>query len=455
MRKTGMLSCLLIVAMLAGITGCSKKEEAMKEEVSMVSSPSEVFITRIIDCVDHSATVIDTMSKAADDAAKRIVQGGNIYVMDDETITRTGNETVKFMPGGGFQYPMHEDWGGFVAEACDRAGGLRRIQPVPLQGELSVLDVVLVATIELHPEEQFAQLSEYKKQGALIIVFGSKNSKIASLGDHLIDNGLEPGIVPVMEIAPGDTRGPIASIANVINLWTFTAEYVAAVTRQGKMPTLWQSMFVPGAAQRNKKIGDFMFHPDMRIMPVEPGILGSQYVTAVKGFLSGIKSSELGKFEEAGKLIAETKSSGHKVVAGIIGHFMTSQRRMPGFPVDLFTIVENDYGDEQLKRSSLAQGDVWFHIGYSMTPVRELAYAKEVDAKTICVFTPGPTDIGEGEPVTPDLSQVTVYIDPMWKHGDAVVEVPDYDTKILPPSGVVMSTCYWMIIGETLKAQSK
>jgi len=420
----------------------------------MTVSPSEVFITKIIECMDHSAGLLDVMAEAADAAAARVVEGGRIYVMDDETIHRTGEEKVKLMPGGGFEYPMHEDWGGFVAEACDRAGGLRHIQPVPIRGELTDKDVVMVGTLDLHPEDQYKQLSSYKDKGALIIVFGSRKSRIADLADFLIDNGLEAGLVPVMDVGRDGKIGPIAGIANVINMWAYTAEFVAAVTRQGKMPTLWQSMFVPGAAKRNEKIGEYMFHPDMRIMPVEPRNLGSQYIREVKSYLEKIRANELSKFPEAGKLCAGAISGGNKVVAGIIGHFMSSQRRMPGFPEGLFKIVENEYGSEQLKKAGLGKGDVWFHIGYSMYPERELKYAKEVGAKTVCVFTPGPIDIGEGWPVEPDLSLIDVYIDPYWKHGDAVVEVPDYDIKILPPSGVVMSTCYWMIIGETLAALS-
>ena len=122
---------------------------------------------------------------------------------------------------------------------------------------------------------------------------------------------------------------------------------------------------------------------------------------------------------------------------------------MPGYP-DLFTVKANLYGRDYLV-GVLGKGDTWLHVSYSYTPVQELSYAREVGAKTICVLTPGPTEVGEGTPVAPDMTTIDIYIDPYWKHGDAVVEVSGYDTKIIPPSGVVMITAYWMIIGETMK----
>ena len=186
----------------------------------------------------------------------------------------------------------------------------------------------------------------------------------------------------------------------------------------------------------------------MKIEPVEPGNLGRQYTSALQDFFGKIKTNELARFREAGKLSAETISGGRKVVASLIGHFMSSQRRMPGYP-EIFTIRENEYGSEQLE-GILESGDVWLHVGYSYYPERELNYAREVGAKTICVFTPGPTDIGEGWPVDADMSLIDIYIDPYWKHGDAVVNVPGYDVNIIPPSGVMMISCYWMLIGETM-----
>jgi len=41
-----------------------------------------------------------------------------------------------------------------------------------------------------------------------------------------------------------------------------------------------------------------------------------------------------------------------------------------------------------------------------------------------------------------------MFVDPFWRFGDAVVTVPGYDVKMLPPSGVIQSMMYWMLSGE-------
>jgi uncharacterized phosphosugar-binding protein len=438
------LSGVIFLVFAIALFGCSKKDSKVT-----TPGPSGEYISKVIESLNHTETILPDMKKAADDAASRWVDGGHLYITDDETFERTGKEAVKMFPGGGANYPMREDWGGFVAEACDRAGGFRQIQPVPVDGKLTAKDVVLAGTVELKPEAQADYLKKLKETGALIIVFGSKKAKSAAMGDYLIDNGLDAGLVPVMTVGKDKTIGQTALMANVINMWTFSAELIAAVNRLGKMPTLWQSMFVPGAADRNFRIEKMEFDPQVKVQPVEAGVLGLQFVKSARSDLENIKNNELDKFAQAGKLCAETIKSGNKVVASLVGHFMVAQMRMPDYP-NLFTVKANEYGADYLK-PILNKGDVFLHVGYSYTPVEELSLARQVGAKTIAVFTPGPTKIGEGTPVAPDMNQVDIYIDPYWKHGDSVVEVPGYDTKVIPVSGVVMITAYWMILGETVK----
>jgi uncharacterized phosphosugar-binding protein len=442
---------LCVAVSLALSMGCGKNEE--KKEA--MPNPADQYVTKVIACLDHTESILDSMRTPADVAAARWASGGHVYVTDDETIHRTGNEAVKALPGAtkGVVYPMSEDWGGFVAEACDRAGGFRHIQPVPVDLKVTRKDVVLAGTVELHPDDQVAQLKKLKKTGALVILFGSKDSKAATEADFLIDNGLAAGIVPVMNAGNDSTLiGPVAPMANVINMWTFSAELIAAMNRLGKMPTLWESMFMPGADKRNSGIEKMAFDKKAKIEPVEPGVLGKQFIDAARSCLFEMKKNELDKLALAGKTCADAISSGHKVVASVVGHFMVAQTRMPGYP-NLFTVKSNLYGRQYLE-GVLQKGDVFLHVGYSYTPAEELAFAREVGAKTVMVFTPGPTKPNEGTPVAPDMSMIDVYIDPYWKHGDSVVEVPGYDVKVIPVSGVVMISSYWMIIGETVRAMA-
>ncbi|MCE5251466.1 hypothetical protein LLG96_14730 [bacterium] len=435
-------ACFILLCLCLGAHGCSKKAET-----PAAVHPGDMFISAVIGCLDQSATQLDTMNKAAEAAAARAVKGGRIYVTDDETLTG-GTTDPAITKDGTYYLPINNTWGGFVTEAYGRAGGLTKIYLLPQEGKLTAQDVVLAGTMELNPEAQIKLLGVLKDMGAMVIVFGSRDSRAAGIADYVIDNGLAPGTSPVMHIGQDAVTGPIAGIANIIDMWVFTAEYVAALTREGKMPAMWQSMFVPGAAPRNKRVDEFTFHPDLTISPVEAGVLGRQYITAVKGFLENIRANEMNKFHDAGKLCAETILSGKKVEASLIGHFMASQQRMPEFP-HVFTVNENGFGPDHLN-GLLDPGDVWLHVGYSYYPEQELLMARAAGAKTICVFTPGPAVLGEGSPLTPDMGLIDIYIDPYWKHGDTTVNVPGYDINFIPPSGVVMTTCYWMLIGETV-----
>jgi len=68
------------------------------------------------------------------------------------------------------------------------------------------------------------QLKKLKDSGALIILFGSKQSKVVSSADFLVDNGLPSGVVPAMNAA-GDSAliGPVAPMA--IGPWHATQLY--------------------------------------------------------------------------------------------------------------------------------------------------------------------------------------------------------------------------------------
>jgi uncharacterized phosphosugar-binding protein len=395
-------------------------------------SPADQYITTMIDCIEHTQSILPGITAVADSAAHRSVNGGRIYVTDDEELA-------------------YEELGGFVSEATARAGGMIYNKRLGDTSEITANDIVLVATIDLAPEAQKEQIAELKEQGALVVVFGSDEAAVADEGDFLLTNNLGAGSVPVIDLGDGEATGPAANLANVINMWVFTSEYAGALTRLGKMPAFYQSIFVKGSAERNAMYSGKQFHDDMEVEPVEAGVLGMQYSDTVKGYFERMREEQLDNIAEAGEVCADAIKGGDDVILGVIGHFMKSQFRMPEAP-DFFDVNAEEYGDAYLA-DKLEEGDVWLHVGYSYTPVREIDYADEVGATIIAAFTPGPQR-GPGEYETyeviePDYDKIDIYINPYWKHGDAIVEIPGYDVNVCPPSGVVMVTTLWMVISET------
>jgi len=366
------------------------------------------------------------MAAAVDEAARRMAAGKEIFATDDETT------------------------GGFASEAAHRAGGLRHLKLLPLDGRVGRGDIVLAGTLDLNVEGQLEQFRRLKSESdPLIILFGSRDSKLARLADHLIDNGLPPGIVPVMRTGTGAKTGPMAGIANVANMWIFTAELVGALTRLGNMPSMYQSILVPGAREWNARVGGFKFHPDLKIPAVKAGVLGRSYLHSLRDSFSKIGSVEMKKFSDAGRLCAEALASGHRLLAGTLSHFMPTQARMEGFPKFFSWIDDNARAaDALIERAS--RGDVWLLIGYSYYPLEELKHLRRIGAKSVAIFAPGPAAFGEGVPVEIDRSLIDIYIDPNWRFGDGIVEVPGYGPKIVPVSGVIMASCYWMVLGEII-----
>lgn len=414
-----------------------------------MGTPSQQYITEIFNGIDHVRTKFQEIIKAAEKAAALIIEGGNLLITDDERARAKQDGEVKLLAAGDSAYPMHEEWGGFVAEACDRAGGFRQIKPV-YSADLRQGDVVLVGSLGIKIEEQKKHLQQLKEKGAYLILFASEESPLREICDATIGNGLKNGFNSLISI-PGrkEAVGPTANFANVIAMWTFTAELTAAFTRHGRMPAFWQALWLNGASKRNDRIGGSFFHEDLTPPPVTETFLGNRFLASLKDSFAGIERANINNLQAAGELAAESYSSGHKIITDIIGHFMSSQLRIPDFPADILTVYENQF-DETHLQDTVSAGDLWFHLGYSYYPLREIETVSRRGGKSVCVFTPGPTELGESPPVPVDIKVMDIYIYPYWRYGDSAVEVPGYDINICPSSGVIMGALYWMFIAETL-----
>lgn len=370
--------------------------------------------------LDHAlAGAADTMPRfvaAAEASADRLVAGGALWA------------------GGSMP--------GFEIEAYYRAGGVCLTQRLKPEQEVARGDVVLYALLGAGEEDDRREVSRLRQAGATVVLFGSALSPAARAATFAIATGLE-GHGLAVTLPDGRKMAPLDGVLNVANLWTYTAELVSALTRRGKMPTMFQSVMVEGARDRNKKYRPLRFHDDLKVDPIPAGQLGEAYLKGLRSHLATLLSpTGMAQLERAATLAATAKQAGHTLWAWMFGHYPPYVPGTPGDPGEWSAI------SGRVKAATLTEklkpGDLLLHIGYTAVPTEELAAAKQAGAKSIIVVA------GSADGKPPEgYDQADVWIDPGWVFGDAEISVPGYDIKVLPPSGVIEIAVFWMVVAET------
>ena len=80
-------------------------------------------------------------------------------------------------------------------------------------------------------------------------------------------------------------------------------------------------------------------------------------------------------------------------------------------------------------------------FGYYRRPREAYALAHRRGVRTVEVIS-GTDEPERGGP------QPDYVIRPSWPYGDSLVDVPGYDVKILPSSGIVQAAIYWAVVGS-------
>ncbi|MCX5759259.1 MAG: hypothetical protein NTU83_12275 [Candidatus Hydrogenedentes bacterium] len=167
-----------------------------------------------------------------------------------------------------------------VSEISGRAGGLMMIRPLkeerPAPG-----DVVLYAS------EAGAAIPEpLRDTQALVIVFGSKGERPEwpFFSNHAAETGVSP------------------PLANAIPAWLFSGELVAAFTRLGKMPVIYESIGTYGGIPRmaQYRSGEIAFHDDRQVPPMAAGVIANRFADAVKAMLERVEREERVQLDTTG-----------------------------------------------------------------------------------------------------------------------------------------------------------
>ena len=334
----------------------------------------------------------------------------------------------------------------FTSEGFIRSGGLMLAEEWRPQTRLSPDDTVILGWSGASPNQELELLRDLRASGALIVGIGPSSwaGADSQVGADLF---LERAILLSEAVtAPfGGEDYPLISLQNLVVLWTFTGEIVAALTRIGQMPAMYQSVLVAGARDRNAQFAGSRFHQTHQVPAMPPRQVGGDYLDAIGAILRALIEEEARAIERVGAVCAQVLNDGRVIHAGMISHFPVHQHGAPGDPLYMRRLERLD-GESpsvaELERE-LQLGDLFFFLGYYRRPTQAYQVARRAGARIVEVIT------GDGLDGQPPPDYV---IRPKWPFGDAVTRVLGYDVEILPSSGIVQAAVYWAVVAAIWQA---
>ncbi len=368
-------------------------------------SPCVKYFARLQTSLDQTRSQLPAITRSAESAAKRIVDGGSIYA-------------------GGSQPD-------FAPELLGRAGGLTGIHPVPASMKVQSGDVVLWGVRSIVNDDDRGRILQLRESGAMVVLFASaaQSPGSTSIADAFIDSGPERGLaLDQFKICPTD------SVINIINAWTWTGEFIGACTRLGKMPVVLESYGLPGGRERGEKYKDQMFHSDMTIRPIDAGMLGSSYVNQLALYLSAIRGDS--SADLAGVAMHLRQATAAHSALQAMAHMFPAHYEDVRAPQP-FAIIKPWMMNQPPPDTSNAE--VTVILGYQQAP--QLA----VDAAHLRRDTLLYTSV---ERARDDRAPYITYVNPRWPKTDACVAISGYDIPALPASGVVQAAIYWSLVAE-------
>jgi hypothetical protein len=361
----------------------------MQPEISARAAGAEDYIACLQGTIIQSRAHLPALTQSAERAASEFLSGGNLWAAGRQV--------------------------DFIAEACQRAGGLMALAPLADHVPANH-DVILYAVPGSLDDNDRKILEEWRGKGAMVITFSSP----AGLFQRDF---------------------PVDTVMNVVELWTWTGEFAAACTRSGKMPVFYQSYGLPGGYERAKKYQGKRFHDDLSIRPIAAGILGNEYVDQIQHMLARIQETEMPRIDRAAGWWSKAKSA----TVMVTGHMFPAHGQDPRTSHGGSFVRVPAREDKALLGAN--PPEFVFYLGYQFAPQKLLDEAKITGVKLVY------TDVQPGQPAEP--SENILYIAPGWPLTDGCVKAPGYDVPILPASGVVQAAIYWTMASKSERGEPR
>ncbi len=420
MRKLTTLSPLALFVLLCALFVSTGTLQAAAQAPAHGSG---AYYNWVSTCIDGIRDDLPAMTPTLDAAAKRYIE------VEDSVIAVMGDE-------------------GFTGEVSGRSGGIMKMRNGPGKPTSSI---VLYAIREDTFDKAVKEMTDMTDNGVIVVAFGRKQildrAKKAgakwtdSVDNHAAANG---GLFKTTDgawIVPTDTT------ANAIASWTWIGEFLAACSRIGKMPVVYEGYAVPGGQEWDTLVGKNKFHAE-EPFKAEPGRYGRDFLRNMKKDIDAVYFGESTNIHKVAALAVRNRKAGKGVYTFIHGHCAMQHVGFPGDPGYLTQC--NDGWFAQKKDITLKRGDFVFCIGFDQIFEGWQFGTWTSDArKAGVVLAWSITDYNEkAECGYRAIAPGEILVDQRWSLGDAVVNVPMHPVNILPTSGVLAEFVLWSTNAE-------
>jgi hypothetical protein len=311
-------------------------------------------------------------------------------------------------------------------------------------------DVAIISWERAPAPREVKMLQDLKARGCYVIGFGPR--RMAALAEHvrLCDAWFDTGFGEddrVVRFDDGSMAGRGNCLMNTFHGWALTAEVVSALTRHGKMPTMWKAyLYDDGREWGDRYLGKKQFHDEFQVPPIRRGRLAREFLQQMRAHIRRLERTQLPAVEKAATLIRDELKQGRKVVATAMGHmpwtFVAKYEDAQWAEAHDLHFNTPHQVENYLKKT--ADGALVVRLGYSGMHPEDRAIFERKNQRVILITA---VDTHPGWEVPDNMA---VVIDQGWTFGDACVSIPGYPIKLFPPSGVMQLVAYECVNVEAL-----
>jgi hypothetical protein len=348
------------------------------------------YMTRVENGLRAARADIPAMRGPAEEAAEKLASGGKLWAAGQPSM---------------------------VSEISGRAGGFMMIRD--LGAGVPAREDVVLYTVE--PGTPIPDA--IKNSGAMTIFFGvdAPMEGFACFPNHAAESHISP------------------TLANAIPAWLFTGELIAALTRIGKTPVIYESI---GAYWGNTRIqqyknGEIGFHDDKQAASTGAGVIGNQFIDIMSAKLERIEKEQRGNIDKAAQWVREAKEKGNALFMYSMGHIFPDEVGKTKIGGVFKSAVWNAGFRHPHPEDEYHAGDLAILVGYQHPADVLLRKARPIDARVVYISLRSDRDFVNDPGV--------IWIDPMWDWPDACVPLEGYDVPLLAASGILNGAIAWDI----------